>query len=902
MNKLLAIILLGLSSFVSAQTVQTTPNLLTSGTNHTWYGVTTGTVASDYMGGTSAPRYDPATNTVYFSYASGSPGQTMAVNQALASVGAGVKINGYTYSYDVRNMNGDDRQPGVDTFTVSQLLRGPQNSVLLSSNQSYNTKFEWRSVTGSKTATTPYNIADTTYIQFGVSGVDSGYWGGYFGPQIRNVDMRLTYTVDPCVANPAYSPSCPNYAANIITSPNLLSGTTGTQAYAINQALALSGSGVMIHGFNYGYNYNIGGTQCTATNQDGSCSWWMPSNGSVVTSIKDNNNSVIYSQSDTLQSNTAGTVDHTYLLPDSRNLSTLSTFKMAVGINGTGSVTNMYSKAIYTPDWCAQNPYYSPNCPGYNDLQISNNLLAGTTGPQAYAINQALAAAGSGATIHGFNYGYNYNVAARDCTVWDLFGLCISGWNYSDAGVNTSISNSAGSTIYSDNQTHNGGNNGTSGTYAKQYRLVSSAPMSTLGTFSMTPWTNGNASITNMYSRAVYTADPCLDPLSSTSCPGYQQAYFDQQCSFSALYNSACPGYTVAVFTQQCNANQLSDQRCPGYAAAYLTQQCTLDPLYSTTCSGYNQAYHDQQCGISALYASDCTGYTQAYHDNQCSLDPLYATDCTGYTAAYFTQQCTANQLYATTCPGYSQAYLNQQCLRDSLYSNQCEGYKTAYAIKYLVGLDSSVTSAVNSSLTNTVETQRNDPANVTGTVDAFNTTTASSSTSTSATTSAASVSPVAIISTIKPAPPAPQQLAQADTKKEEGPKNGNGNSGNSPSADNKPSDQPKSNREALQERRREAAQKEAVAKGKDLANEMGKAADMEAQKAVQNVVIQAMGFAPGFDTYNKAMIPDTTFYKPYTVYGNQKNVDNQQVGRRLMGGSDVKHQEMIDSQFNLGK
>jgi hypothetical protein len=499
MKKFLAILLLGLSNLVTAQTVQTTPNLITSGTTHTWYGVQTGTIPSNYMPGGPQPKYDPATNTIAFSYGSASIGQTYAVNQALANVGAGVKINGYTYSYDVRNMNGDDRQPGTDSFTVSQLLRGPQNSVLLSSSQYYNTKFEWRTVTGTRTTNTPYNVADTSYIQFGVQGVDSGYWGGYFGPQIRNVDMRLNYTVDPCVTNPAYSPTCPNY----------------------------------------------------------------------------------------------------------------------------------------------------------NTVAISENLLSGITGPQAYAINQALAFAGAGTTIHGFNYGYDYRAAGRSCAVWDLFGMCITGFNYSSAGVDTSITNSAGTTVYADSQTHNGGNNGVGGTYAKEYRFSSSVPMSTLGTFSMTPWTQGNASITNMYSKAVYTADPCTaDPLFSPSCSGYQQAYLTQQCTANPLYNSACPGYAQALFTQQCTANQLSNPSCPGYASAYLTQQCTLDPLYSTTCSGYETAYFNQQCTRDPLYNSRCPGYTTAYHDQQCSANPLYATDCTGYSAAYLTQQCNANPLYSTQCSG----------------------------------------------------------------------------------------------------------------------------------------------------------------------------------------------------------------------------------------------------------
>jgi hypothetical protein len=81
----------------------------------------------------------------------------------------------------------------------------------------------------------------------------------------------------------------------------------------------------------------------------------------------------------------------------------------------------------------------------------------------------------------------------------------------------------------------------------------------------------------------------------------------------------------------------------------------------------------------------------------------------------------------------------------------------------------------------------------------------------------------------------------------------------------------------------------------------MGKASDMEAQKAVQNVVIAAMGFTPGFDTYNKAMLPDTRFYAPKIVYGGQVNVDNKIIGRRLMGGSDRLHQDMVDSQYERG-
>jgi hypothetical protein len=66
------------------------------------------------------------------------------------------------------------------------------------------------------------------------------------------------------------------------------------------------------------------------------------------------------------------------------------------------------------------------------------------------------------------------------------------------------------------------------------------------------------------------TGDRCLvDPLSSISCPGYAQAYFNQQCSLNALYDSSCAGYAEAYFNQQCSLNSLYDRRCPGYETAY---------------------------------------------------------------------------------------------------------------------------------------------------------------------------------------------------------------------------------------------------------------------------------------------------------------------------------------------
>jgi hypothetical protein len=138
------------------------------------------------------------------------------------------------------------------------------------------------------------------------------------------------------------------------------------------------------------------------------------------------------------------------------------------------------------------------------------------------------------------------------------------------------------------------------------------------------------------------------------------------------------------------------------------------------------------------------------------------------------------------------------------------------------------------------------------------------------------------------------------EEKKDDSPKGSGGGSSSQNTDTNKASsDKPAAPtaRQELQAKRESAAKAEAVEKGKNLANEMGKAADMEAQKQIQNVVIQAMGFTPGFDSYGKAIMIDSVGYKPFSIYNNQKNIDSR-ANLRMFGGTDRLHSQMIDSQY----
>jgi len=694
----LAFVLVLLASNAKSQTPITSQNILTPSVG-AWTGSVVGQ-AGGFSGGGSGPAFNPNTNTLIFGYTTGTATQRInaeafAIQHALDLSNSGIKINGYNYSWLINN-SGDNS--GTLTGKV-EMLRG--GTALQSYTYNYSTPTQgFETKTGTQTFNNPQDLLAADQIALSFTGKDSRFWAGYYGPQVREPSLTLNYTTDPCMSNPAYSPSCAGYN-NILTSQRMYA-----ESYAINQALDLVGAGLKIHGLNYGYDYVLGGTWCSVagTNADGTlgCSRTDPSSISVGVAVTKSDGSVLYSNSHYHEEqNSSGSVRNSHVFNNSLLLGDMGGYAMVDNVYGTGAVFNKFSSWQYTPDPCTANP------------------------------------------------------------------------------------------------------------------------------------------------------------LSSTTCSGYQAAYQTQMCSANPTYNSACPGYAEAMFTIQCSATPLSNPACPSYASAYLTYQCSINPLYSTT------------------------------------------------------------------CPGYAEAYLNDQCIKNSLYSNKCEGYSTAYAIKYLVtGIDSTV---VNQSLSNTAATKANDPSNTKVAVNTVTTTVnndGSISTGVSTTgdtnvdkvitakSSTTNTAPAAVQLAPPPTPPQ-QQMAQnepkggnkQEDKKDDTPKgSGSSNSPQNTNTTQASSDKPAAPtaRQALQERREAAAKAEAVEKGKNLANEMGKASDLEAQKAVQNVVIQAMGFTPGFDAYNRQLIVQQQFYKPYQVYGNQKTIDNR-ANLRMFGGTDKLHNEMIESQYNKG-
>ena len=64
-------------------------------------------------------------------------------------------------------------------------------------------------------------------------------------------------------------------------------------------------------------------------------------------------------------------------------------------------------------------------------------------------------------------------------------------------------------------------------------------------------------------------------------------------------------------------------------------------------------------------------------------------------------------------------------------------------------------------------------------------------------------------------------------------------------------------------------------------------------------VDVAAMAQVPkGYEAYSLVSLRDAPFYKPETIYKNNRTVDNARLLRGLTGGSDAKHQDMVNSQY----
>ena len=156
--------------------------------------------------------------------------------EALAE--AGIMVNGYNYSWTIKNadvnnwQNRSSKGPydkegygySQDLLSITVEFIGQENQdVVWSKEYDYNYTIEnWRKFSGSEAF--ELNGTDFEKIRITVDGYDAGYWGGYFGPEVMNVQFQLVFTVletDKCDEDPLSSPTCYGYQDAFNTSVGL---------------------------------------------------------------------------------------------------------------------------------------------------------------------------------------------------------------------------------------------------------------------------------------------------------------------------------------------------------------------------------------------------------------------------------------------------------------------------------------------------------------------------------------------------------------------------------------------------------------------------------------------------------------------------------------------------------
>lgn len=145
-----------------------------------------------------------------FSYGTTYVNQTVDIANALANSGSGLRVNGYNFGFTAKNGNGWDN--GMTDYLYAYVQFKDQNSVeVYSKTYNLNYQFNWTTFNYNETFTTPYALKDLSTATYGFIGRDNNYWAGPYGPEVYNINFSLKYSVDPCVDNAMYSPTCPGY-------------------------------------------------------------------------------------------------------------------------------------------------------------------------------------------------------------------------------------------------------------------------------------------------------------------------------------------------------------------------------------------------------------------------------------------------------------------------------------------------------------------------------------------------------------------------------------------------------------------------------------------------------------------------------------------------------------------
>ena len=165
-----------------------------------------------------------------------------AIEQALQQ--AGVNVDGYQWEFTIKNNNADSSQGGVDNMQIVMRIWDKSGNEVHTKNWYYNTRFNWTTFSGTELFANPLVGENLQSWQLQMKGHDTGYWAGFYGPEMLTPEIRMIYSSNPCAIDPLLHPDCDGYVQayteyvydqNCTANPLYDSGCPGYQQAYFNQ-------------------------------------------------------------------------------------------------------------------------------------------------------------------------------------------------------------------------------------------------------------------------------------------------------------------------------------------------------------------------------------------------------------------------------------------------------------------------------------------------------------------------------------------------------------------------------------------------------------------------------------------------------------------------------------------
>ena len=319
-----------------------------------------------------------------FSYASGTIQQNINLNainfgyQNTSAVFATSIMYGFKYRFQCAQTVGTSCDLGTtqDNLNATFTYSAPNGTVeatnvhqlglknINDGNPAYNPV--WQQLAETYTFANPKGMNLVGSARLSITGMDTGYWAcnpDCYGPQIKDAYMRLNYSVDPCILNPAFNSNCPGFN-------NVIQGVQSPvywNSYNIAQRMPHIGGGVQLHGFDYGFNWsNYGACYNTFLFW---CTDWRTDGGATINfRVTDKNNTVLYSDAQYRQGNNqSGSYSNRFLFTETQNSLDMGNVSWYLtGVWNHLAVAG-WTRPIWTPDPCYFNGLYSPNCTNFKE-------------------------------------------------------------------------------------------------------------------------------------------------------------------------------------------------------------------------------------------------------------------------------------------------------------------------------------------------------------------------------------------------------------------------------------------------------------------------------------------------------------------------------------------------------